>query len=214
MIRPIFDYLFYVVCLTDNDVHEEDKNAIFVSMTSQRFGHVFFFFYFHPPHITPPPSCFAGGSMHVETYCLPFLRCTKTRWVKPKVLILDWSVPCVSWHKWISSACCFSLVVVYKQVLDHKGLSLSLLWTVNVPMYLRPEHCVAFIWLWLWDAELIPSSPLPSLGQTLCERLMDYAIALGDTFKVPAVFHTGWPSVLKVTISTVSTWLLGSYCYC
>lgn len=92
LIILIFDYLFYVVCLTDNDVHEEDKNAIFVSMTSQRFGHVFFFsffFTFIPPHITHPPSCFAGGTMHVETCCLPFLRCTKTRWVKPKILILD-----------------------------------------------------------------------------------------------------------------------------
>lgn len=74
--------LFILICLTDQDVYEEHKMLYLYTRPVKGLdtpSHRMVFLYFYPPHITPPPPpCFAGGSMHVETYYLPFLRCTKT----------------------------------------------------------------------------------------------------------------------------------------
>ena len=61
-----------------------------------------------PYTITPLPPCFTVGTMHVETICSPFLRCTKTRQVEPKISNLDSSDQSIDFHWSKVYSLCFS----------------------------------------------------------------------------------------------------------
>ena len=148
------------------------------------------------------------GTTHAEIICLKSQFWTHR--TKGQISTGLMSITRVFWPKQVILLLVSFSSGFFAAILPWRPDSRSLLWTVDVVMCLLLEVCEAFIWAAISEAgnsnELIlcirgnsgSSFPVASWEPVSSQRLMVFATALEETFKVLYIFRIDWTSCLNV----------------